>query len=313
MRARLATALAALLAAAALIAPAVNATPYQRDAYMRDNLSDVGNEPSSGSIYQSPDIKVCSTPVLCAVSQNPIVGVNNYVFVDIKRKPGGIGNVDGTLHLYRSNLGGGTPWPSGWTHIGSAGATVPVSGTTVMITWPGWNVPGPAHFCLLARWVSSADPMTFAEGSNTQANAQNNNNIVWRNVDSVRVTPNQPVRVPYTIGNPERGEAIQTLLVEQPVPFGGTVVLDLGRELLDRWKAGGGRAAGVQQVGETQFQVVDTRARFDGVPLKGEERIEVALTFSTRQEVGPAELHVRQLDARGQELGGAQYLINQKY
>lgn len=312
MKARLATALAGVLAVAALIAPAVSATPYQRDVFMRDNVSDTGAEPSTGSIYHSPDIKVCATPVPCAVSQNPVVGVNNYVFVDLRRKPGAVGNVGGTLALYRSNLGGGTAWPGGWTYIGATAATVPVGGTTVMITWPGWNVPGPAHFCLLARWVSDADPMTYTEGPNTQQNAQRNNNIVWRNVDSVRVLPHTPVKVPYTIGNPVREDAWQTLLVEQRAEFAGTVTLDLGRELTERWKAAGGRADGVKQVGETQFLVTGQKARFDGLTLKGEERIETALTFATDKEAGPAELHVRQLDARGEDLGGAQYLINQR-
>ncbi|MET9224331.1 hypothetical protein [Lentzea sp. NPDC003310] len=312
MKARLATALAGLLAVTALVAPAVHATAYQRDVFVRDNVSDVGTEPSTGSIYYSPDIKVCSTPVPCAVSQNPVVGVNNYVFVTLRRKPGGIGFVDGNLHLYRSNLGGGTAWPGGWTYIGTAGASVPVSGTTVMITWPGWNVPGPAHFCLLARWVSNADPMTVAEGSNTQQNAQRNNNIAWRNVDSVRVRPFEPVRVPYTIGNPERADARQHLVLEQPRPFAGAITIDLGQELTARWKAAGGRATGVKQVGETRFQVVDTKARFDNLTLKAEERVETALTFETDREAGPAELHVRQTDAQGVDLGGAQYLVNEK-
>ncbi|WP_330275267.1 hypothetical protein OG205_06205 [Lentzea sp. NBC_00516] len=312
VKAKLATVLAGLLAVTALIAPAAGATPFQRDVFVRDNVSDVGNEPSAGSIYYSPDIKVCSTPVLCAVSQNPVVGVNNYVFVTLRRKPGGIGFVDGNLHLYRSNLGGGTAWPGGWTYIGTAGSSVPVSGTTVMITWPGWNVPGPAHFCLLARWVSNADPMTFAEGANTQLNAQRNNNIAWRNVDSVRVRPFEPVRVPYTIGNPERGDARQNLIFEQPRPFAGTATIDLGRELTARWKAAGGRATGVKQVGETQFQLVDTKASIEGLVLKGDERIETALTFATDKEAGPAELHVRQVDVQGTDLGGAQYLINEK-
>jgi hypothetical protein len=313
VKAKLATVLAGLLAVATLVAPAVSATPYQRDVYMRDNAGDVGNEPSTGSIYFSPDIKVCSTPVLCAVSQNPVVGVNNYVFVTLRRKPGAIGTVDGNLVLYRSNLGGGTAWPAGWTYIGTAGSTVPVSGTTVMITWPGWNVPGPAHFCLLARWVSQADPMTFAEGTNTQLNAQRNNNIAWRNVDSVRVRPFEPVRVPYTIGNPERADARQSLIFEQPQPFAGTVTIDLGQELAARWRATGQKGVGVKQVGETQVQIVDPKfARIDGLTLKGDERVETALTFATEKEAGPAELHVRQVDAQGVDLGGAQYLVNEK-
>lgn len=314
VKAKLVAVLVGLLTVVTFSAPVASATPGYRDVYVRDNASDIGNEPSTGSIYFSPDIKVCWTPTPCAVSQNPIAGATNYVFVTLRRKPTALGNVDGTLVLYRSNLGGGTAWPGGWTYIGNAGASVPVSGTTVMITWPGWNVPGPAHFCLLARWVSNADPMTFAEVSNTQLNAQRNNNIAWRNVDSIRVRPFQPIRVPYTIGNPDPFDGRQNLVFEQPErQFAGTVTIDLGRELAARWKATGQKGVGVKQVGETQVQLVEPKfARIDGLTLKADERVEIGLTFATDVEAGPAVLEVRQVDAQGADLGGAQYRINDK-
>ncbi|NKE60505.1 hypothetical protein FXN61_28430 [Lentzea sp. PSKA42] len=314
MKTKLAAILAGLLVVVTLGVPAASATPYYRDVYVRDNVSDVGNEPSVGSIYFSPDIKVCWTPVPCAVSKKPIVGADNYVFITLRRKPGAFGTVDGGLHLYRSNLGGGTAWPGGWTYIGGAGTSVPAGGTTVMITWPGWNVPGPAHFCLLARWVSAADPMTVAEGANTQLNAQRNNNIAWRNVDSVRVYPFRPIRVPYTIGNPEPFDTRQSLIFEQSErPFAGTVTIDLGRELAARWRAAGQKGTGVKPVGETEVQIVEPKfARIDGLALKAGERVETGLTFATEVDADPAVLQVHQVDAQGVDLGGAEYRINEK-
>lgn len=315
VKTKLAAVLLGVLAVVGLVAPAASATPYYRDVYMRDNFGDVGSEPSTGSIYTSPDIKVCWTPVPCAVSKNPKVGVTNYVFVTLRRKAGAFGNVDGNLVLYRSNLGGGTAWPGAWAFIGSAGTSVPVAGTTVMITWPGWNVPGPGHFCLLARWVSpNADPMTFPEFANTQANAQNNNNIAWRNVNSVRVFPLRPYWVSYTIGNPNPFDGRQSLILEQPErQFAGRVTIDLGQELAARWRAAGQKGAGLKQVGETQFQIVEPKfARLDGLALKGEERIEIGLTFETDVEAEPAVLQVRQVDEQGGDLGGAEYRINEK-
>ncbi|MGW4214444.1 hypothetical protein ACWEIJ_41105 [Lentzea sp. NPDC004789] len=313
MKTKLAAMVAGLLTVVALVVPA-SATPNYRDVYTRDNVTDVGIEPSGGSIYYSPDIRVCHTAVFCASSQNPIVGATNYVFVTLRRKPGAQGNVDGYLYLYHSNIGGGTAWPGGWTFIGAAGTSVPNTGTTVMITWPGWNVPGPGHFCLLSRWVSPADPMTFAEGPNTQLNAQNNNNIAWRNVDSVRVFPNHPIRVPYTIGNPDRVDGRQSLILEQPErQFAGTVTVDLGPDLARRWKEAGQKGAGVKPVGETEVLIVEPKfARLDGLTLKAEERVEIGLTFATDVEAPPAELLVHQIDAQGVDLGGAQYLVNEK-
>jgi hypothetical protein len=313
VKTKLAATVAGLLAVVALVAPA-SATPNYRDVYTRDNVTDVGNEPSGGSIYFSPDIRVCHTPVFCASSQNPVVGADNYVFVTLRRKAGAQGNVGGYLYLYRSNIGGGTPWPGGWVPIGATPASVPMTGTTVMITWFGADVPGPGHFCLLSRWVSAADPMTFAEGPNTQLNAQNNNNIAWRNVDSVRVFLGHPVRLPYTIGNPDRTDGRQSLVLEQPErQFAGTVTVDLGPDLARRWKAAGQKGAGVKPVGETEVLIVEPKfARLDGLALKAEERVEIGLTFATDVDAPPAELLVHQVDAQGVDLGGAQYLVNEK-
>ena len=156
--------------------------------------------------------------------------------------------------------------------------------------------------------------MTFAEVSNTQLNAQRNNNIAWRNVDSVRVRPFRPISVPYTIGNPDPFDGRQSVIFEQPErQFAGTVTIDLGRELAERWKAAGQKGAGLKQVGETQFQIVEPKsARIDGLALKAEERAEIALTFATDVEAEPAVLEVHQVDAQGVDLGGAQYRINDK-
>ncbi|GAB2832461.1 hypothetical protein [Lentzea nigeriaca] len=314
MKSKLVKALIGLLAVGTLVVPTASATPNYRDVYTRDDYPDAGSEPSTGDIYHSPDITVCWTPVPCAVSQNPRVGLDNYVFVNLRRKANALGKVDGRLYLYRSNIGGGTSWSGDWTYIDSVSASVPVSGTTVMITWPDWNVPGPGHFCLLSRWVSPNDPMTSAEVSNTQDNARNNNNIAWHNVDSVWVFPHKPIRVPYTIGNPNPFEGRQSLILEQRErKFEGTVTVDLGPDLARRWKEAGQPGAGVKPVGETEVLITDPKlARIDGLALKPKERAEIGLTFATDVEAGPAELLVHQVDAQGLDLGGAQYLINQK-
>lgn len=159
------------------------------DVYIRDNAADNGNEPSTGAFYASPDIKVCWHETECASSQTPIVGATNWVYVTLNR-PGPMetsgGEAKGTVLLYRSGAGW-TSWPSDWLYIGSSELTsVPLVGTkTVKIKWP--NVPGPGYYCLLARWISSTDPMTVPEGVDAPANARNNN-ITWHCVNSAILT-----------------------------------------------------------------------------------------------------------------------------
>jgi hypothetical protein len=256
------------------------------DVYIRDYVGDAGVEPHSNSVWTSPDIKVCPTSVECAVSQNPEVGSVNYIFVKLNNPgPYGSGADIGSLDVYRSSPGGGTGWNADWTSIGGIlGLSVAASGvTTAVIPWP--DVPGPGHFCLLARWESANDPMSFAEGPNTVLNTQRNNNIAWRNVDSVDLFSGRPEIRPYALGNPGRTQIATDLAFNDVrngfLAAGGKLTVDLGPDLFARWRQGGGRATGVRQVGEYSFEISDFKqARFFGVLLSPQTRPELKLQFS---------------------------------
>ncbi|MFG1955681.1 hypothetical protein [Micromonospora sp. NPDC048830] len=321
-------ALAAVLTVTAAGAAPVVAQPdkaaavaARTDVYIRDVAADVGVQPHGfNPLWASPDIKVCPTAVECAVSQNPIVGVTNYIFVKL-RNPGpyGSGTDSGVLRVYRTTPGGGAVWPIHWTQIGAANVIVPAGTTTVTIPWNG--VPGPGHFCLLARWVSQTDPMNF-EGPDVSINTRYNNNIAWRNVDSVRIIVGGPVIVrPFAIGNSLTVPARSDLVFAQPgEPFqgvGGRVFADLGQTLFERWRAGGMVGTGVRPVGGTQVEIVDpTKASIGNLLLNPGERVEFSLGFTAA--VASAKefvLDVTQFgpDTSGAEradLGGVEYLIN---
>jgi hypothetical protein len=87
----------------------------------------------------------------------------------------------------------------------------------------------------------------------------------------------------------------------------GAVVIDLGRELLERWRAGGGQAEGVKQVGETAFQLDSKRSALLGVPLRPGERFTTELTF-TPEEPGEYLVNLVQF-VRGEDHGGVAYQI----
>jgi len=320
---------APLLPAAAAAAPPAgargNGVDADTDVYIRDYVGDAGVEPHSNSVWTSPDIKVCPTAVECATSQNPEVGSVNYIFVKLNNPgPYGSGADVGTLDVYRSSPGGGTGWISDWTSIGGIlGFSVAASGvTTAVIPWP--DVPGPGHFCLLARWESNDDPMSFPEGPNTVLNTQQNNNIAWRNVDSVDLYFNKPQVRPYAIGNPGRERIATDLAFADPrggyLASGGRLVVDLGPEVYARWREGGGRAAGIKQVGETSFEIADFRqARFYGVLLDPGTRPELKLEFSMTSSARKSKHVIRvnqiaPLDA-GQtakvmtDVGGVEYQV----
>lgn len=292
------------------------------DVYIKDHASDTGVQPHAlNPIYWSPDIKVCPSPADCGASQNPIVGYTNYIFVTL-RNPGpyGSGTDSGTIHLYRTTPGGGSAWPGDWTPIGSAAAVVPPGTTTVVVPWN--DVPGPGHFCLLARWVSANDPIG-PEGPVTTTNTRNSNNIAWRNVDSVVIepTPGSVEVRPFSIGNALRTETRNDIVFTQPAgrPFrevGGQVIVDLGQTLFERWRRGGGAGTNIRQVGETQVEILEpAKASLNNLVLGPGERFTFQIRFTAKAPSSePFLLNVAQFgpegtDGKRTDLGGVGYQV----
>ncbi|XTZ14746.1 hypothetical protein ACQSSU_25255 [Micromonospora echinospora] len=282
------------------------------DVWMKDFDADTGLQPHGNpTIWMSPDIKVCNTAVDCPwPGHSPIVGARNYIHVNL-RNPGpyGTGAMEqGQIHVYWSDPGAGTAWEDDWNEIGWM--TVPVySGTTkVVIPWD--NVPGPGHFCLLARWVSPNDPMTF-EGPETSVNTQYNNNIAWRNVDTVEVEAGGAATVmPYTMGNPlDRANRNTLAFTEVGAPLraaGGRLVVNLGPTLYQRWVEGGKVGKAIRDLGRYQIEITDpATARLDNLTLQAKEKLKFSLNFTAATVTKePIAVRVTQF---GPDSTGAQY------
>ncbi|MGW3966694.1 vWA domain-containing protein [Amycolatopsis sp. NPDC005003] len=289
------------------------------DVFIKDAPADTGVAPHGlNPIWTSPDIKVCATPPPCAAT-TPVVGGTSYVVVTLNNPgPGGSGASTGHVEVYYTAQGGAALWPMDWTPIGSSPTVTVAPGTTqVAIKWP--SVPGPGHFCLLARWISATDPMTSPEptGSNTLDNTRNNNNIAWHNVDTIQLTPGKPVTHPFTLGNPAADRATRTdLLFTQPgKPFAGgpgKVVVDLGKELAERWRQSGQKGTGVRPVGETQVEFTGGRqAALQGLPIQPGERLETAVTFTAAEAAAGTDFVVRVSQSAGDEdLGGVEFQLS---
>jgi len=169
-------------------------------------------------------------------------------------------------------------------------------------------VPAPGHYCLLARWVSTGDPMTFPElvGSNTLVNTRNNNNIAWHNVDVIRTTIGTPTHGTFTWT--DRPGGLATLAIEPVTTIPGTVVLDLGG-LFDGWRKNGSKGGGFTVVGPTQLQFTPRGGTVAGVPAPAQGRATVGLTF-TLQTPGTWPVRVRQLGGdTGEDQGGVEFQL----
>jgi len=288
------------------------------DVFIRDQVADTGVEPNGNSLFwNSPDIKVCPTTADCEPGGiQPVVGALNYIHVRLNNPgPYGGGDSSGTLKVYRTTPGGSTNWHpvtnGDWTFIGQKSLTVPTGGTTVAkIPWK--PVPGPGHFCLLARWVSASDPMGYPEVSDTALNTKRNNNVAWRNFQTIRVKPLSPGRSWFAVGNATEREIKTDLVItspDRPLVGSGRVVIDLGPRLFELWRQSGGHAEGIKQVGETSVEVADPkRAALVGLPIRPGERFTTELTFVGGAEPGEFVQHIVQ-HVDGEDIGGVGYGI----
>ena len=194
-------------------------------------------------MWSSPDIKVCELDDFFAngaagcASVNPL-GADDYVVVVTLNNPSPSTPVTGDLKLYYTSFGGAAQWPVHWTPIGTATGVTAAVGITRVV--PPWSpIPGPGHYCLLARWVSASDPMHSAETTNTLTNTKNN--VAWRNIDVVKIKKFEPHVVPFTLRNPipDPRMLLTNLVFAQDKPFAGRLVVDLGPALTAQENAKG--------------------------------------------------------------------------
>jgi hypothetical protein len=283
---------------------------------MKDHTADVGAEPHTLSpIYYSPDIKVCNSASGCvAPGASPVFGSPglNHLFVTLRNDGPNVtppGPASGSLYVYYTAAGGSALWGgTDWTLIGVQHGVFMTPGEHREVRIPWDNVPAPGHYCLLARWVSAGDPMTFPEliGSNTLTNTRNNNNIVWRNVTVIKTTPGTGTHGTFTWT--ERPGTPATLVVEPLTGVPGTVVMDLGG-LFDGWKRNGSAGSGFTVVGPTQLLISSRGATVAGVPAPAQGRATVDLSFTLRTP-GTWPVRVHQVGGEtGEDVGGVEYQL----
>jgi hypothetical protein len=305
-------------------------TPCRRDVYMKDNAPDFGAEPSSPTVWSSPDIRICQNPG-CVGNQNPEYGQTNYIYVKLRNTgpnaPWGNGPAVGTLRLYYTASGGGALWNIHWTPIGAINVTVPSAATVndfIEVAVPWTNVPTPGHYCLLARWDAPfSDPMTFPEiiTSNTLNNTLQNNNIAWRNVNVVNLSPAQPVEAfDFHLRNLRKAQASLTDLEVRVVGQSsfisrGEVLLRLDPQLWESWSR---RGQGFEILEQGLVRIVNpSGARLSGLQLAPGATQVVNVSFRADAGLGDEQFEVQlvqhsdtdEAPGRVTEAGGVSYQL----
>jgi hypothetical protein len=258
---------------------------------MKDTWNDTGAEPdpltATQAMWLSPYIWIRNTQdtslLYQHMSQNPELGSTNWVYVKLHN--GGSVAANGNLELYWANASTGLSWPVDWNLL----ATIPVNGFAAhgtRIVEHAWNnLPGTGHYCMLARWVSVADPMTFPETSDINANVRNNNNLVWRNLNIVDLVKDGSDTVLMIVRNSSKERAAHSLVIRAPRGEAqhsflreGQVIVQLDDTLTRAWRRGGARGQGFKAV-EGGFLVSEAGAVFDNLILDRQQFGRVRLTF----------------------------------
>lgn len=313
------------------------------DLYMRNSLTDNGDEPDIVSPYfhDSPDVWIRNNDDNGTTHQNAEYHPTNpnYVYVRVHNRGTIPSTVNDSLEAYWAKGSTSLQWDGHWNgsiFIGGVvmGDTIgkkpipilqPGQSTIIKFEWLPKNPndynginPEPWHFCLAARINSEKDPMTFPETSEFAENVQNNNNIAWKNLSVVDILPNSAIGGVVYAGNPydlPRAYRFrlhtETLIYEE-----AEVKLTLDPVIYNAWIAGGGIGTGIISTEEPNVvRITEPTAMLENVMFDPHEYGTVNLTFNflTEEYTGTPEykyhLEQRHMDD-DRLLGGEAYLIN---
>ncbi|MEA2569571.1 MAG: hypothetical protein QOI24_1572 [Acidobacteriota bacterium] len=303
-------------------------SPGRTDVWMRDTWDDTGAQPdpatASQAMWRSPYIWIRTAQDVGLVNQhdhqNP--ALNASVFAYVKLHNGSGGTASGNVELYWSHTSTGLAFPGTWNLIGS----VPVAGfapsTTRIVEFP-WTTPasapsGTGHFCLVARWVSAADP---SSGGTTDINTlvRNNNNMVWRNLDPLGTTGDPAEDVTFIVRNlsqfgKDQGRGPLTLRVA-PIEeeangsffFYARGVITLGDEVHAAWRRGGARGSGFRELADGRLEISDPDgAVLENIELPGEGTVRLELIRNAGTPKRKFNVEATQY-AGGRVVGGVTY------
>ncbi|HEY0738406.1 MAG TPA: S8 family peptidase [Herpetosiphonaceae bacterium] len=264
---------------------------FKPDVWVKDKSVDQGREPDPATaamnMWESPDIwnRINNT---AGSHQNPEFGQTNYMWTRLRNRGHIAGS--GVVRFYIANASSGLAWPTNWTQIGAV--SVPsIAPNAIMDVRVPWNPPSTGHYCVLVRWESALEPMTYGETSDVNYNTRYNNNIAWRNMNIVNLKLNWRDWIRFEVRNPLKELRPTTLVFREPReqlqdPFlrHGKVTVDLGTELTQRWLQAGGKGRGFQRVGETQFMVTDPNgAAFEGLNLEPDQAFPVQIGIESNE------------------------------
>jgi hypothetical protein len=318
------------------------------DAWIGDNAADIaagGTPPSPAPRWVSPDVWNRTASAACtpadprpaavrdcgsdADHENPVEGVENYLYATVRNdRPGASLVVYLEVGIYVANASTGLAWP---TDFGGPPAGVPLENTRQFITLnlaPGqvtdigplpWIPPSPVpsdHWCAYVRVLSVQSPLGITEGANIDWNTEQSNHIAWKNLKIVSPALGTEAerQARFIVRNVDEADAQVDLVIERPreLDLSTVIRLDLGPDLIRRWRAAGGRgenvaradSGGRNQNASPALVLTGERSVIAGIPMHAREGVGVVMTFTADRPVDkPVDVLVTQR-VNGRDVGG---------
>jgi hypothetical protein len=321
------------------------------DYYMRDTPKDFGQEPNEdyvNPIWASEDIWVRKQDdgLIIRELENPEYGQTNYIYVRVRSR-GCTGVTDAQLYVYFSKASTTLAWPTHWINYyeqtsggpvlaGDIVSGAPVSlpgdikaGEERIIKIPWTNMPDPEdfdtekhHFCLLARIVSTQDPMHTPEVPQLWVNVRDNNNVAWKNLEILEKPPainpgiaNGTVFVRQTESTAAAAQIrITTPAIGRNIPCEsqGDLHIRLGGNLHTLWQNGGSLGAGITLENDGRLRLTEAEATLEGLALAPGVSYPVEVFYQPDTNARGCILDLAQINNLDQETGGERFEYNPK-
>lgn len=315
------------------------------DIYSQDTPLDFGTEvnPDTGPMWISQDIWNRQTNDGKLTHENPEYKTlsPNYIYVRVRGRSCAT-TTDAKLHVYWSKASTGLNWSTDWisyyqtTHAGSvlfgdeitktAPITIPaISAGDEWITAIPWYPPNPAdydddihHFCLLARIVSTSDPMHITEGTYIPDNVRNNNNIVWKNMEVYDINSGDKHWV-FVRNHLDHAVSMRlnfgpaTDITYNPNMYEmGSFTVTLDQQLYTAWVNGGSVGNNITDIGNNTLQITGADAYIANMSLAAGETRDVGVTFTDNPDIPDHDFAVdmtQSVDDNATLDGGERFLM----
>jgi hypothetical protein len=305
-------------------------SPGRANVWMKDTWEDTGAEPDSATVgqdmWKSPYIwvrKMQDTGLTHQHQhQNPAASSSSFVYAKLHN--GASSAATGMLEFYFANASTSLTWPGGWTNLASVPVTVSANSSKVIEA--NWAVPATTgHFCLLARWVSPGDPMSFTETADIDQNVRRNNNLTWRNLNIEALADSgQADEVLEVRGLAEFPTALQIKATK--TTWGGSflaegqLIVTLDQSLMIAWKNGGAKGRGFRSQGKGFLITNPASAVFENLILKKGEVGKLRTSFRSVKGKTPQRTYLIDvvqwatssgaLDSKSRVVGGVGYQVS---